>query len=138
MATTAAACALVRVSLVCLDSLLLLSLLLRPNRIDLHTPPPPPPSFAHPTTKTVVRNHTRYMQFLRKRTLTNPKKGPFHYRAPSRILWRTVRRRPVFPPRWILLTSLENSQVTHHPTIHFPTTRSAACSRTRRSAARRR
>lgn len=38
----------------------------------------------------VVRNHTRYMQFLRKRTLTNPTRGPFHYRAPSRILWRTV------------------------------------------------
>jgi large subunit ribosomal protein L13Ae len=31
------------------------------------------------------------MQFLRKRTNTNPKRGPFHYRAPSRILWRTVR-----------------------------------------------
>jgi large subunit ribosomal protein L13Ae len=39
----------------------------------------------------LVRNHTRYMQFLRKRTNTNPKRGPFHYRAPSRILWRTVR-----------------------------------------------
>lgn len=38
-----------------------------------------------------MRNHTRYMQFLRKRTNTNPKRGPFHYRAPSRILWRTVR-----------------------------------------------
>ena len=39
----------------------------------------------------LVRNHTRYMQFLRKRTNTNPKRGPFHYRAPSRILWRTIR-----------------------------------------------
>jgi len=39
----------------------------------------------------LTRNHTRYMQFLRKRTNTNPKKGPFHYRAPSRILWRTIR-----------------------------------------------
>jgi large subunit ribosomal protein L13Ae len=39
----------------------------------------------------LTRNHTRYMQFLRKRTNTNPTKGPFHYRAPSRILWRTIR-----------------------------------------------
>ena len=22
---------------------------------------------------------------------TNPKKGPIHYRAPSRMLWRTIR-----------------------------------------------
>ncbi|KAI9905791.1 hypothetical protein PsorP6_013985 [Peronosclerospora sorghi] len=30
-------------------------------------------------------------QFLNKRTATNPKKGPIHYRAPSRMLWRTIR-----------------------------------------------
>ena len=30
-------------------------------------------------------------EFLRKRVNTNPKQGPFHHRAPSRIFWRTVR-----------------------------------------------
>lgn len=39
----------------------------------------------------LMRNQTRYHQFLAKRTNTNPKRGPFHYRSPSRILWRTVR-----------------------------------------------
>jgi large subunit ribosomal protein L13Ae len=28
---------------------------------------------------------------LRKRHLTNPTKGPYHFRAPARILWRTIR-----------------------------------------------
>ncbi|KAG1696534.1 60s acidic ribosomal protein P2 [Phytophthora capsici] len=38
-----------------------------------------------------VRNKVKYFQFLNKRTATNPKKGPIHYRAPSRMLWRTIR-----------------------------------------------
>ena len=62
-----------------------LGLLLITEHIHTHTFPRTPPN------PPVVRNHTRYMQFLRKRTNTNPKRGPFHYRAPSRILWRTVR-----------------------------------------------
>ena len=33
----------------------------------------------------------KYAAFLRKRTNTNPKFGPIHYRSPSKILWRTVR-----------------------------------------------
>uniref|UniRef100_A0A914V2S0 Large ribosomal subunit protein uL13 n=1 Tax=Plectus sambesii TaxID=2011161 RepID=A0A914V2S0_9BILA len=33
----------------------------------------------------------KYMSFLRKRCNINPARGPFHYRAPSRIFWRTVR-----------------------------------------------
>ena len=34
----------------------------------------------------------RYHNFLHKRHLVNPKKsGPFHFRAPSRILYRTIR-----------------------------------------------
>lgn len=33
----------------------------------------------------------KYHDFLRKRTLTNPTRGPFHFRAPSRIFFRTVR-----------------------------------------------
>ena len=38
-----------------------------------------------------VRNKLKFMRFLNKRMNTNPKKGPIHYRAPSRMLWRTVR-----------------------------------------------
>ncbi|KAK4058717.1 60S ribosomal protein L16A [Microbotryomycetes sp. JL221] len=38
------------------------------------------------------RAKLRYLDFLNKRHLVNPKKsGPFHHRAPSRIFWRTVR-----------------------------------------------
>lgn len=38
-----------------------------------------------------MRNKVKFLQFLNKRTATNPKKGPVHYRAPSRMLWRTIR-----------------------------------------------
>lgn len=37
------------------------------------------------------RAKMKYHDFLRKRTLTNPTHGPFHFRAPSRIFFRTVR-----------------------------------------------
>merc|ERR1712170_336280 len=37
------------------------------------------------------RNKLKYLAFLRKRMNTNPKRGPFHFRAPSKIFWRTVR-----------------------------------------------
>ena len=33
----------------------------------------------------------KFAYFLRKRMLTNPKKGPIHFKSPARILWRTVR-----------------------------------------------
>jgi len=39
----------------------------------------------------LFRNKLKYALFLRKRTATNPTRGPWHYRAPSRILWRVVR-----------------------------------------------
>ncbi|KAK9828608.1 hypothetical protein WJX72_001019 [[Myrmecia] bisecta] len=39
----------------------------------------------------LVRQKAKYERFLRKRMNTNPKHGPIHFRAPSRILWRTVR-----------------------------------------------
>ena len=38
-----------------------------------------------------VRNKFKYLTFLRKRTATNPKRGPIHFRAPSKIFWRCVR-----------------------------------------------
>ena len=39
----------------------------------------------------LVRQKMKYHRFLHKHTLSNPKHGPFHYRSPSRQLWRTVR-----------------------------------------------
>jgi len=38
-----------------------------------------------------ARNKVKYLAFLRKRCNINPKKGPIHFRAPSKILWRTIR-----------------------------------------------
>ncbi|XP_044268657.1 60S ribosomal protein L13a [Tribolium madens] len=37
------------------------------------------------------RNKLKYLSFLRKRCNVNPARGPFHFRAPSRIFWKTVR-----------------------------------------------
>merc|ERR1711974_133205 len=37
------------------------------------------------------RNKLKYFAFLRKRMNTNPAHGPIHFRAPSKILWRTIR-----------------------------------------------
>eukprot|EP01090_Pellita_catalonica_P006799 TRINITY_DN1715_c0_g1_i1.p1 TRINITY_DN1715_c0_g1~~TRINITY_DN1715_c0_g1_i1.p1 ORF type:complete len:203 (-),score=21.32 TRINITY_DN1715_c0_g1_i1:81-689(-) len=37
------------------------------------------------------RNKLRYLSFLRKRTNTNPKHGPIHFRSPSKIFWRSIR-----------------------------------------------
>lgn len=39
----------------------------------------------------LVRQKRKYERFLQKRHNTNPSRGPYHYRAPSRIFWRTVR-----------------------------------------------
>lgn len=38
----------------------------------------------------VVRNKVKYAQFRKKRMNTNPCRGPFHFRSPARIFWRTV------------------------------------------------
>ena len=40
---------------------------------------------------TEIRNKIKYLNFLRKRKLTNPKLGPFHHRSPADIFVRTVR-----------------------------------------------
>ncbi|KAK6620871.1 60S ribosomal protein L13A [Polyplax serrata] len=37
------------------------------------------------------RSKLKYLAFLRKRCNVNPARGPFHFRAPSRIFYRTVR-----------------------------------------------
>ena len=39
----------------------------------------------------LFRNKLKFHEFLRKRMNTNPRRGSFHFRAPSRIFWRTVR-----------------------------------------------
>ena len=38
-----------------------------------------------------IRNKIKYAHFLRKRHLSNPKKGPFHKRSPSDVFCRVVR-----------------------------------------------
>lgn len=38
-----------------------------------------------------VRQKMKYERFRRKRHLTQPAKGPYHFKAPSKILWRTIR-----------------------------------------------
>jgi len=39
----------------------------------------------------LFRNKLSHHEFLRKRMNTNPRRGPFHFKAPSRIFWRVVR-----------------------------------------------
>merc|ERR1712000_404102 len=37
------------------------------------------------------RNKLKYLDFLRKRCNVLPSRGPFHFRAPGKIFWMTVR-----------------------------------------------
>ena len=39
----------------------------------------------------VIRNRAKYAQFRRKHMNTNPGRGPFHYKSPARMVWRTIR-----------------------------------------------
>jgi large subunit ribosomal protein L13Ae len=39
----------------------------------------------------LFRNQLIFSKFLQHRGNTNPKRGPIHYRSPSRMLWRTIR-----------------------------------------------
>ena len=39
----------------------------------------------------LANNRIKYMKYLRKRMNTNPKKGPYHHRAPSMIFYKAVR-----------------------------------------------
>jgi len=39
----------------------------------------------------LLRNKVKYAQFRKLRHNTNPKKGPFHFRSPARMFWRSVR-----------------------------------------------
>ena len=44
------------------------------------------------------RSKLKFLSFLRKRCNVNPARGPFHFRAPSRIFFRTVRGEWIFSP----------------------------------------
>merc|ERR1719213_1340741 len=39
----------------------------------------------------LFRNKLKFAEFRRKKMSSTPKQGPLHYRAPSKIFWRTVR-----------------------------------------------
>eukprot|EP00538_Stauroneis_constricta_P009266 CAMPEP_0119558582 /NCGR_PEP_ID=MMETSP1352-20130426/10878_1 /TAXON_ID=265584 /ORGANISM="Stauroneis constricta, Strain CCMP1120" /LENGTH=201 /DNA_ID=CAMNT_0007605977 /DNA_START=47 /DNA_END=652 /DNA_ORIENTATION=+ len=39
----------------------------------------------------LVRNRTKYAQFRKKRMNTNPSRGPFHFKSPAMMVWRTIR-----------------------------------------------
>ena len=40
---------------------------------------------------TEIRNKIKYLNYLRKKKLTNPCKGPFHHRSPSDVFVRVIR-----------------------------------------------
>lgn len=61
------------------------------------------------------RNKLKFMAFLRKKHLTNPKRGQFHFRRPSKVFWRTVRGMlPHKSPRG--QAALDRLKVNHLPT----------------------
>eukprot|EP00600_Ochromonadales_sp_CCMP1393_P006913 CAMPEP_0174973408 /NCGR_PEP_ID=MMETSP0004_2-20121128/11226_1 /TAXON_ID=420556 /ORGANISM="Ochromonas sp., Strain CCMP1393" /LENGTH=197 /DNA_ID=CAMNT_0016223855 /DNA_START=24 /DNA_END=617 /DNA_ORIENTATION=+ len=37
------------------------------------------------------RNKIKFAQFVKKRMNTNPARGPFHFRSPARMFWRSLR-----------------------------------------------
>jgi len=39
----------------------------------------------------LVRNRVKYAQFRKKRMNTNPRRGPFHFKSPAMMVWRTIR-----------------------------------------------
>jgi len=39
----------------------------------------------------LFRNQLKFTEFLKKRMNTNPRRGPYHFRAPGRVLHRTIR-----------------------------------------------
>ena len=42
-------------------------------------------------TGSLIRNRLKFMAFLRKKMNTNPTRGGWHFRAPSRIFYRAIR-----------------------------------------------
>lgn len=65
-------------------------------RAPAGAPPPPRPQVAVRAEEAVlsggmVRQKAKYERFLNKRNVSNPRRGAIKFRAPSRILWRTIR-----------------------------------------------
>ena len=52
------------------------------------------------------RNKLKYLKFLRLRCNVKPLRGPFHFRAPSKIFWRTVRGMIAHKTEYILFHSI--------------------------------
>ena len=48
------------------------------------------------------RNKLKYLDFLKKRCNVKPSRGPFHFRAPSKIFWRTVSFVGIIFSKWIV------------------------------------
>lgn len=39
----------------------------------------------------MTRNKVKYAQFRKKHMNTNPNRGPFHFKSPAKMMWRTIR-----------------------------------------------
>ena len=39
----------------------------------------------------LTRNKVKFAQFINKRMNTNPRRGPYHFRSPARLFWRSLR-----------------------------------------------
>lgn len=48
-------------------------------------------SFARFFCISVTRNRVKYAQFRAKHMNTNPSRGPYHFKSPAMIVWRTIR-----------------------------------------------
>ena len=51
----------------------------------------------------------KYLEFLRKRMNTNPRRGPYHFRAPSKIFFRTVRGE--FRMSWMQVLTIGSTEL---------------------------
>ena len=38
-----------------------------------------------------IRNKLKFISRSKKRTTTNPKRGPFHFKTPSQVFWKSIR-----------------------------------------------
>jgi large subunit ribosomal protein L13Ae len=38
-----------------------------------------------------IKNKFKFLSLYKKRTTTNPRKGPFHFKSPSQIFWKVIR-----------------------------------------------
>ena len=38
-----------------------------------------------------IKKKFEYLSLFKKKTTTNPKRGPFHFKSPSQIVWKSIR-----------------------------------------------